>query len=381
MPKRFWTSFTDRAFDESDWILILSTMNDETIIDHWMYDEFIKWEAWWLKNYNSVRSWVTEDSIVFYNNTILPNFMDNSWNIKDKDNYYKYRTNPSQIYDSDLFKRLRWNFNSNIEKRINDTLERKDEQYVLKRLFCSFFFNTKIFDVTGRITAGWDLTSDSDYRFIWYDMASLSDSVWRVIINWKTLVVEEWIKLWPLDYKSILKDVEEIKNKYENCVIVGDRWWPVWETVAMNDNELLIDYWIKMTSNQNWINRKIDWTWKEYYTLNKWTCFLNASNALTNIYTIHHLCTELIEQFWRIEAKKSERSTTIFYKWKKVDWKKDDDVVHAYVNVNALIRILLWIDKKEDIKEYSENNSLNKILDIYNDNHYNEHNINWTFNY
>jgi hypothetical protein len=42
MPQRFWNSFTDRALDESEWILILSTMNEETIIDHWMYDEFIK---------------------------------------------------------------------------------------------------------------------------------------------------------------------------------------------------------------------------------------------------------------------------------------------------------------------------------------------------
>ncbi len=380
MPERFWTSFTDRAFDECDWILLISTMNDETIIDHWLYDEFIKWESWWFSNYNSIRSWATEDCVIFYNNHIIPYFFDTKNKLIKKEIYYKYRTKPSEVYEWDTFRKIRNNFDLKIQEKVDDTLDRNNEIYVLKRLFCSFFSNKKIFDVNWRITWWSDIATDDDYRFIWYDMASLSDSVWRVIINWRTLVIEEWKKLWSLDYNSILDDAKKMKEKYTNCMIVWDRWWPIWETVAMNDTELTIDYWVKMTSNINWVNRKTDSLWKEYYTVNKWTCFLSWSDALSNIFKILYSCTDLIEQFGRIEAKKSEKSTTVFYRGKKKDWKKDDDVVLSYVNIIALIRLLLWLDNKEEIKDFSSN-SMYKILDIYEEDDYNENNLYWSFNY
>jgi hypothetical protein len=68
--------------------------------------------------------------------------------MRDKDMYDKYRANTSAVYDNDLFKNIRSRFDKDIESRINDTLERKDEKYVLKRLFCAFFSSKKVFDVT-----------------------------------------------------------------------------------------------------------------------------------------------------------------------------------------------------------------------------------------
>ena len=329
---RFWKSFKQRARDESDWILFISTLNEETEIEHWGYNELIKWEAWCLEEYNTVRSSHFDNSITYHLNykergKSIKNFYDNSWN--------------------------------NFKEDMADT----SEAYVMKRLLCWILSDQTLFNITWRITALNDKANVKDLRVIWIDMWWLEDQLWVCVFNAKTLIVEEWYSHKIDSYKESIELAQEFKDKFPNCIIVADRWWPVWEASFLLEQwKNVIDYWIKNTGNSKWVNLK-EW----YYTVNKWTLVLSGSYALSNICKVMTKCNDLIKQFWDMEMKQSSRWKTILYKWKK--WRKDD-AVFAYLLVFWLLRIIMQLLSEEDIKDFASEYNDSEVIWFDDDDEY-----------
>ncbi len=317
---RFWKSFKDRAFEECDWILFLSTLNEETEIWHWGYTELIKWEAWCNPDFNTIRSSDFDNSITYFNN-----FKRRWLTLKD---FYKYT----------------WN-------KLYEKKKETSESYIMKRMLCWILSDKVLFDITGRITASNDKQTDSDLRIVWIDMWWLEDLLWVWVFNVKQLIQEEWYSKKIDNYKESIELAAEYKNKYPNCITVWDRWWPVWEAAYLLDMKTKhIDYWIKNTSGKNWMNEK-EW----YYTVPKWTLVLSWSYALSNIVKVMISCQDLIKQFGDMEMKQSTRGNTILYKGKKG---RKDDAVFAFLLIFWLLRIvfqlLSWEDMINFAKEYSE---------------------------
>jgi len=299
---RFWKSFRDRAKEECEWILFISTLNEE---------------AWCNPDYNTVRSSDFDNSVTYHNN-----FLKRWLTLKD---FYKYT----------------WN-------KLKERLKETNEEYIMKRILCWILSDRTLFDVTGRIAAVNDKAVQTDLRVIWIDMWGLSDHVWVCEFNVRRLIVEKWYshKI-DGDYQNCLVIAREAKEKYPNCITVWDRWWPVWEAVAILDKKTqYIDYWIKSTGNSSGLN-ELDW----YYTMKKWVFVLSWAYALTNIVKIMMSCTDLITQFWDMEMKKSTRWGTILYKAKKG---RKDDAVFWYLNVFWLLRIIFQLLSKEDMIDFAK---------------------------
>lgn len=313
---RFWKSFKDRAFEECDWILFLSTLNEETEIWHWGYTELIKWEAWCNPDFNTIRSSDFDNSITYFNN-----FKRRWSSLKD---YYKYT----------------WS-------KFHEKLKETDEWYVMKRMLCWIQSDKSLFDVTGRITANNDKALNNDLRVVWIDMWWLEDLLWVSVFNVWQLIIEEWYSKKIDDYKESIELAREYKEKFPRCITVWDRWWPVWEAAFLLDQKTnYIDYWIKNTGNSKWLNEK-EW----YYTVPKWTLVLSWAYALWNIVKIMVSCSDLIKQFWDMEMKQSTRWNTILYKGKKG---RKDDAVFWYLLVMWLLRIVFQLLSKEDMLDFAK---------------------------
>ena len=313
ITERFWRSFKDRAWEECEWILFLSTLNEETEITHWGYREMVKWECFfdW---YNTIRSSEFDNTITYYNN------FKNKW--KSLDVFYKY-----------------------VWEKFYEKMKETSESYVMKRMLCSIHSDTLLFNVAWRIVWEDKNAKQTDLRVVWVDPWWLDDKLWITIFNAMTCVVENSYSM-ACKYDDILPELEKIKWEYRNTIFVWDLWWPVGNTLFLLDKQKIIDYWIKSSWNTKTVTNK-DW----YTIINKWTMVLNWAYMLHNICYIHIRCTDLITQFGNMEAKVSTRSNTMLYEWKK--WRKDD-AVFSFINVCALLRITFWLLNKEDIINYAK---------------------------
>lgn len=324
---RFWKSFKDRAMDECDWILFISTLNEETEITHWGYDELIKWEAWCNPDFNTVRSSDFDNSITYFNN-----FLRKWLTMKD---YY-----------------------ASIWTKLHDRIKEVWEQYVMKRMLCWILSDEVLFNVTGRIIASNTKALETDLRIVWMDMWWLSDHIWVCSLNALQLIIEEWYSQsieWR--YEKCIEMAREYKEKYPNIIIVWDMWGPVWEAVYILDQKTkYIDYWIKTTGNSWSVNEK-DW----YYTMKKWTFITAWSHALSNTIKVMIWCQDLIAQFWDMEMKKSTRWSTILYKAKSG---RKDDAVFAFLNIFGLLTIIFQLLSKEDIIEFAKEHSGSELITV-----------------
>lgn len=338
--ERFYKSFKDRAFEECDWILFISTLNEETEIGHWGYSELIKWEAGCFPDYNTVRSSDFDNSITYFNN-----FKKRWLSIKD---FYKY-----------TWKKL--------FEKINET----NENYVMKRMLCWILSDQVLFDVTGRIVAFNPEAKDNDLRIVWIDMGWLSDHIWVWVLNMNRLIQEEWYSYHIEKYDEAIELAKMYKERFKKCIIVGDRWGPVWEAAYLLDEKTkYIDYWLKTTWNSNQLNEK-----EGYYTMRKSSLVLSGSYALANIVKILITCKDLITQFWDMEIKKSVRWKTLLYKGKS--WKKDD-AVFWFLLIYGLVRIVFQLLTKEEMLEFAEDYSKTEVIPIdVNEDHF----YSWWMNY
>jgi len=311
ISERFWKSFKDRAFGEADWILFISTFNEETELSHWWYNEMIKWEAGCDPLYNTVRSSSFDHSVDY-----LINF------------------------------KIKWksmlDFSRSKMKELKVRLEETDENYIMKRLLCWVLSDKLLFDVSWRIIANKDNSKD-DLRIIWLDMWWLEDPLWICVFNAVKLEVEIWEWRFLKKHEECLEIAKEFKDMYPKCIIVWDMWWPVWELVYILDKDHIIDYWIKNWTN--WIIEK-----KDHYLIWKWLLVISWSYALSNIAKIMVWCSDLIGQFGDMEWKKSKRSNTILYKAKN---RRKDDAVFAFIIIFWLLRIIWELLTKEEIVEFA----------------------------
>lgn len=323
--ERFWKSFKDRAFEECDWILFISTLNEETEITHWWYSELIKWEAGHYQWYNTVRSSDFDNTITYFNNFKMQG--------KSLNAYYEYT----------------W-------EKFYERLKESDEPYVLKRMLCWILTDKILFNVAWRLVSDEWRVNDSDFRVIGIDPGWLHDHLWICVFNTKTLIVEE-CKSFPLTYEQVIPKLQEYKYKYKNSIMVGDLWGPVGNTIFILDKEHIIDYWLKTASNVSWS----EWSKKAWYiVLNKWVFVLNWAYCLHNIVKVNITwCQDLIEQFWYMEGKKSTRSNTILYKAKK---NKKDDAVFAYLNVMWLLRMVFFLKEPQEIVDFWEESSTIEVM-------------------
>jgi len=268
-----------------------------------------------------------------------------------------------------------------------EKMEDKWEKYVLKRYLCGILKEKEFFDTTGRIVGSDWWATDEDLRIIWYDMWWLDDKFGRCVLNAKTLIVEEddWMEVlgnvdkWKI-YKQIAEQAKKDKEKYKNCIIVWDRWWPVGDMVFTFDTENWgnIDYWIKSVWNSNVEVRDKWW----YVTITKTRVVTAWDYYLQNVIKIMYSCSLLLEQFWYMTIKKSGKSSLMLYKGK---WQRKDDAVFAYSNIWALLWYILELRTSKQLKDFAEEMESSVGFDtyqteVYYDNNYNNDYVYW-FNY
>lgn len=307
IPYKFWRSFNDRFKNEWRWCLFITTINEETTINHWLYDIMIKWEALNHNDYNTVRS-----------------------------SYYSHDVT-YQIHFKKQWKKLK-DFYKKCDSDIQEVLKESWEDYVLKRYLCSIINENVKFDTSWRLIHI-ESNNEKDLHILSFDMWGLYDKLWITVFNVKTkvLVKAEWLNMTHLE---IIKTVEKYKSIYPNNITVWDIWGSVWQIVYTFDKDKLIDYWLYNTS-WKWISR-----WKYYNSF--WIPFnMLVSNwmyFLHNIAKISLQCEELISQFSKAKFKKSDKlwNTTLVKKGKK-----DNDQLFSFLIIAwLLVLVFELIDKK-----------------------------------
>jgi hypothetical protein len=329
----FWTSFHQRAAMETQEFFILSTINEETPVDHWFYRLIIDWEVW-------------DKTITSYRITIDNNEIMRHW-----------KTNEVRM--------------SELEK-VKKELREKSEKELYSKWYCIILEESNVFQLTWNvINSNISKYKDDDIRLLWFDLWKLDDTAWITLINLTHREIESSIKVSNATYWMQLDYARDYKNKYRNLIVVWDRSW-VWEAVSEQDTDSIVDIWIKST-----------WVWElsfnkkyRYYTCNKWMIITTMATIISEwLVKIPNHNWDLIEQMTNFTKMKSWRWEVILYKWK---WKHKDDLVLSTAYVLLYMYSILWLKKIKDIEEYVKN-IWNENVYLYNDTEENnKSNYYWT---
>ena len=332
----FWASFHQRAAFETSDFFIVSTINEETPVDHWFYKLLIDWE---LEN----------DDIVSYRVTIDENEAMRQW--KTEEEFLK------QVEIAKTALRSKW-----------------DKEFYSK-WYCIILEESNVFNTwTYLIPPNYSKYQDSDPRILWFDLWKLTDTCWLVLINLKHREIEEAKKVLNATYWTQLIYAEEYKKKYKNLFVIWDRSW-VWESVSEQDTKWIVDTWIKSTGSWELSYNKKFWFW----TCNKWKIITTMATILNiNLLKINSDLNDLADQMNSFIKLKSLRWEVILYKGK---WTKKDDLVLSSAYACLYMYSILWLQTEKDIENYVneiwtyETYSYNDIVEETNSKNYH----NWLY--
>jgi len=303
----FWASFYQRATFETSDFFIVSTINEETPVDHWFYKLLIDWEF-------------ENEDIISYRLTIDDNEAMRQWKTEEE-----FRKQVELAKDA---LRIKW-----------------DKEFYAKG-YCIVLEESNVFNTwTYVVPASTSKYTDSDFRILWFDLWKLTDTCWLVLINLKHRELEEAKPVLNATYWTQLIYAEEYKKKYKNLLVIWDRSW-VWEAVSEQDTKWVVDTWIKSTGKWELNYNSKYW----YWSCSKWKIInIMATVFNTNLIKINWDQNELIDQMNNFVKLKSNRWEVILYKWK---WTKKDDLVLSTAYACSYIYSILWLREIKDIENY-----------------------------
>jgi len=308
IPDAFWTSFHQRAAFETENFFIISTINEETPVDHWFYKLLIDAEQDDNEDMNGMRVTVDQNELL------------RQW--KEEAEYTK------------------------ILKRIKDTLRKWWDKEFYAKWYCIVLEESNVFDITWAIVnPSREKYKDTDVRVLWFDLWKLDDNCGVTLINIKHREVEESKKIKNMKYWDQLVLAWEYKKKFPNTIVIWDRSW-VWEAVSEMDIKMVVDAWIKST-----------WTWDLNYNKKNWYYTCSKGKIINTLAWLFYKWIlkipadniDLIEQLQNFVKMKSWRWETILYKGK---WKKKDDLVLSCAYAALEIFLILWLVEIKDWEQY-----------------------------
>ena len=307
ISNEFWTSFYQRAAFETQEFYLTSTINKETPVDHWFYKLLIDWECW-------------DEDISSYRIDIEHNEAMMMWKTKEE-------------------------FKKQIETVKKILREWGDKEFYSK-WYCMILEESNVFNVSGNIVkSNASKYLDTDVRILWFDLWKLDDSAALILLNLTHKEIESSVPIYNATYWTQLQYAKEYKIKYPNIYIIWDRSW-VWEAVAEQDTEWIVDVWIKSTG-QWWLNHNKK---MGYYTCSKWTMITTLAWVFnTNTIRIPSHNELLIEQLKNFVKMKSWRWEVILYQGKN---KTKDDLVLATAYAVAYMYLILWLKDEKEITNY-----------------------------
>ena len=307
IPDAFWSSFHQRAAFETDTFFIISTINEETPVDHWFYKLLIDWETG-DPDISSHRVTIDENEVMRQG--------------RSKEEFEKIL----ELAKSAL--RIKW------------------EKEFYSKGFCIILEESNVFNTGSYVVPSTPSKyNDADPRILGFDLGKLTDTCWLVLINLKHREIEQARKVINATYGTQLAHAKEYKKKYPNLLIIGDRSW-VGESVSEQDTDAVVDTWIKSTGAWELsYNKKYG-----FYTCNKGliiTTFATVMNS--NILKIPADQTDLTDQMNTFVKMKSGRGEIILYKGK---WKTHDDLVLSTAYAIIYMYSILWLKTIQDIEGY-----------------------------
>jgi len=303
----FWASFHQRAAFETSDFFIVSTINEETPVDHWFYKLLVDWE-------------IDNDDIVSYRLTIDENEAMMQWKTIDE-------------------------FKKQVELA-KDALRIKWEKEFYSKWYCIILEESNVFNTwTYIVNANHSKYTDSDPRILWFDLGKLTDTCWLVLINLKHREIESATKVLNATYWTQLVYAEDYKKKYKNLLVIWDRSW-VWESVSEQDVKWVVDARIKSTWQWELSYNKKYW----YYNCRKWTIVTTMATVFnTNLLKINWDLNDLLEQMNNFIKLKSGHWEVILYKGK---WTKKDDLVLACAYAIMYMYLILELKSVKDIENF-----------------------------
>jgi len=317
----FWTSFHQRAAFETDTFFIISTINEETPVDHWFYRMLIDWETW-AEDIASYRITIDENEVMQQGKT--------------KEQYEKEKEIIKKEY------RLKW-----------------DKEFYSKG-YCIILEESNVFNTgTYIVPAMSSKYNDSDPRILGFDLGKLTDTCGLVLINLKHREIEEAKKVINATYGTQLLYAEDYKKRYPNLLVIGDR-SGVGESVSEQDVKNVVDTWIKSTGQGELsYNRKY-----RYYTCNKGMIINTFSTVMnTNLLKIPADQTDLVDQMNSFIKMKSGRGEVVLYTGKG---RAKDDLVLSGAYAIVYMYLILGLKSIKDIEDYV-NEIWNSMTYSYND--------------
>lgn len=307
IPDAFWSSFHQRAAFETDLFFIISTINEETPVDHWFYKLLIDWETG-NPDISSHRVTIDENEVMKQN--------------RSKEDFEKILETAKEAL------RIKW-----------------DKEFYAKG-YCIILEESNVFNTGSYMVPSTPSKyNDSDPRILGFDLWKLTDTCWLVLINLKHREIEHARKVLNATYGTQLAHAKEYKKKYPNLFIIWDR-SGVGESVSEQDVEWVVDTWIKSTGvGELNYNKKYG-----YYTCNKGliiTTFATVMNS--NILKIPADQTDLTDQMNTFIKLKSGRWEVILYKGKG---KAKDDLVLSTAYGILYMYSILWLKSIKEIEAY-----------------------------
>jgi len=317
----FWASFHQRAAFETDSFFVISTINEETPVDHWFYKLLVDWETG------------TKD-IASYRITIDDNEVMKQWKTEEE-----------------------WFY---ILEKAKEALRIKWDKEFYSKWYCIILEESNVFNTwTYIVPYSPNKHSDSDARILWFDLGKLTDTCWLVLINLKTREIEEARLVINATYGTQLQYAKDYKKKYKNLLIIWDRSW-VGESVSEQDLDVVVDTWIKSTGVWELSYNKKYW----YYTCNKGLIINTFATVMnTNLLKISSDLVDLVNQMNSFVKIKSGRWEVILYKWKG---RNKDDLVLSCAYAIVYMYLILWLKSIKDIEDYTKE-IWNMWTYVYND--------------
>lgn len=317
----FWASFHQRAAFETDTFFIISTINEETPVDHWFYKLLIDGETW-APDISSHRVTIDENEVM------------KQW--RSEEEWLRILEKSKEAL------RLKW-----------------DKEFYAKG-YCIILEESNVFNTgTYVVPVQQSKFTDSDPRILGFDLGKLTDTCGLVLINLKHREIEEAKKVLNATYGTQLQYARDYKKKYPNLLVIGDRSW-VGEAVSEQDIDWVVDTWIKSTgAGELSYNRKYG-----FYTCNKWLIINTFATVMnTNLLKIPADQVDLVDQMNNFIKMKSWRGEVILYKGKGAT--KDDLVLSAAYWV-VYMYLVLWLKSIADLEAYV-NEIWNSNTYLYND--------------
>lgn len=344
----FWKMFSQRALMESEALLVITTISENTPRDHWFYKLLIDGELW-------------SELISSHRVDILK-----------KRNLYEldYKSQHEIKTDEDLLK-----MNKKIDDIMDLTLEdlrASGTKEFYARAFCVILDERNVFNIVGSVVPHIAMQANlNDYYILWIDFWGNTDPAWVVLINLTKWITTKIQQLKWVPYLEQLEVAKELKKILKNLTVIWDA-TTIGKVIMQEDQkkDCVVDYWVQFTWSGDW-----KWNEKWFYVsskehmvrqtalmIDKWVLQLSSEHQ------------ELITQMKNFVKITGTKSTVAKYQGK---WSSHDDLVDALMMCVFWATTIMWLTTREEWADYWVEFD-NLEADVYNETNYYE--SDWQYN-